>query len=144
MYEINKAAVIGAGTMGLGIAGQLANAGIDVLLLDDNQPGLTHLDNLERITIGNIEDELDKIADIDWIAEAIVERLLRSAIDAVLGLADGYGARRHQPLAMPGREVWREMRDWLAKALGNDHMTSRQARNLRWLFPAVISTPAPN
>lgn len=34
MYEINKAAVIGAGTMGLGIAGQLANAGVDVLLLD--------------------------------------------------------------------------------------------------------------
>ena len=34
MYEINRAAVIGAGTMGLGIAGQLANAGVDVLLLD--------------------------------------------------------------------------------------------------------------
>ena len=34
MYEIRNAAVIGAGTMGLGIAGQLANAGIDVLLLD--------------------------------------------------------------------------------------------------------------
>ena len=34
MYEIKKASVIGAGTMGLGIAGQLANAGIDVLLLD--------------------------------------------------------------------------------------------------------------
>ena len=30
MYEINRAAVIGAGTMGLGIAGQLANAGGDV------------------------------------------------------------------------------------------------------------------
>ena len=34
MYEIKQAAVIGAGTMGLGIAGQLANAGIEVLLLD--------------------------------------------------------------------------------------------------------------
>ena len=33
-YQINNAAVIGAGTMGLGIAGQLANAGVDVLLLD--------------------------------------------------------------------------------------------------------------
>ncbi len=96
MYEINKAAVIGAGTMGLGIAGQLANAGVDVLLLDiptdgdnrnahgeraierlldENQPGLTHRDNLKRITIGNIEDDLDKLADADWIAEAIVERL---------------------------------------------------------------------
>jgi len=96
MYEIKKAAVIGAGTMGLGIAGQLANAGIDVLLLDipaegenrnahgeralerlldENQPGLTHADNLARITIGNVEDDLDKLADVDWITEAIVERL---------------------------------------------------------------------
>lgn len=34
MIEIKRTAVIGAGTMGLGIAGQLANAGVDVLLLD--------------------------------------------------------------------------------------------------------------
>jgi 3-hydroxyacyl-CoA dehydrogenase len=95
-YEINRAAVIGAGTMGLGIAGQLANAGVDVLLLDipadgdnrnaiaeralerlldPNQPGLLHKDLAERITIGNIEDDLDKLADVDWIAEAVVERL---------------------------------------------------------------------
>jgi len=109
MYEIKKAAVIGAGTMGLGIAGQLANAGIDVLLLDipaegenrnangeraierlldANQPGLTHKDNLARITIGNVEDDLGKLQDVDWIAEAIVERLalkksLYRQIDAV-------------------------------------------------------------
>ena len=96
MYEINKAAVIGAGTMGLGIAGQLANAGLDVVLLDmpsdgdnrnaiaeraierlldENQPGLLHKDFARRITIGNIEDDLDKISDADWIAEAVVERL---------------------------------------------------------------------
>jgi 3-hydroxyacyl-CoA dehydrogenase len=96
MYDINTAAVIGAGTMGLGIAGQLANAGVDVLLLDipaegenrnaigeraierlldDQQPGLTHKDNLARITIGNVEDDLNRLRDIDWIAEAIVERL---------------------------------------------------------------------
>ena len=109
MVEIKKAAVIGAGTMGLGIAGQLANAGVDVVLLDipaegdkrnanteraierlldENQPGLTHKDNLVRITIGNVEDDMDKLADADWIAEAIVERLelkkaLYKQIDAV-------------------------------------------------------------
>ena len=96
MYEIKRAAVIGAGTMGLGIAGQLANAGVDVLLLDipadgenrnaigeralerllnKNQPGLLHEDKLDRITIGNIEDDLQKIAEADWITEAVVERL---------------------------------------------------------------------
>lgn len=109
MYDINKAAVIGAGTMGLGIAGQLANAGVPVVLLDiasagdnrnaiceralerlldDRQPGLLHKDFVERITIGNIEDDLDKIADADWIAEAVVERLdikrsLYKDIDAI-------------------------------------------------------------
>ncbi len=41
MYEIKKAAVIGAGTMGLGIAGQLANAGVNVLLLDIPSDGET-------------------------------------------------------------------------------------------------------
>ncbi|MDX1499399.1 MAG: 3-hydroxyacyl-CoA dehydrogenase/enoyl-CoA hydratase family protein [Woeseiaceae bacterium] len=109
MYEINKAAVIGAGTMGAGIAGQLANAGIEVRLLDlpadggdrnaiakrglerlldENQPGLLHADLAQRITVGNIDDDLDSIADCDWIAEAVVERLdvkqaLYRKIDAV-------------------------------------------------------------
>ena len=106
---IKRAAVIGAGTMGLGIAGQLANAGIDVLLLDlptdgenrnavceraierlldENQPGLLHKDKLQHITTGNIEDDFDKLQDVDWIAEAVVERLdvkkaLYKRIDAV-------------------------------------------------------------
>ena len=101
--------MIGAGTMGLGIAGQLANAGVDVLLLDvpadgdnrnaigeraierlldDRQPGLLHRENLKKIKIGNIEDDLHRLEDADWIAEAIVERLdikkdLYQQIDAV-------------------------------------------------------------
>ena len=109
MYEIKKAAVIGAGTMGLGIAGQLANAGVEVALLDipadgdnrnaiaeralerlldENQPGLLHEDFLSRIKIGNIEDDMAMLSDADWIAEAIVERLdikksLYKKIDAV-------------------------------------------------------------
>ncbi len=95
-YDIQRAAVIGAGTMGLGIAGQLANAGVDVILLDvaadgdnrnaiaeralerlldDSQPGLLHEDLTRHITVGNIDDDLDRIAEVDWIAEAVVERL---------------------------------------------------------------------
>jgi len=82
--------------MGLGIAGQLANAGVEVLLLDipaegdnrnaiceralerlldRNQPGLLHEDHIKRISIGNIEDDLHRLSDVDWIAEAVVERL---------------------------------------------------------------------
>ena len=30
---------------------------------------------MSRITIGNIEDDMRLLADVDWIAEAIVERL---------------------------------------------------------------------
>ncbi len=82
--------------MGAGIAGQVANAGVDVLLLDlpgeDNdvnsvaKRGLERLKNpaapgvmddaaAARITVGNIRDDLAAVADCDWVAEAVVERL---------------------------------------------------------------------
>jgi len=94
--SIQKVAVIGAGTMGAGIAGQAANAGCDVLLLDlpsDGadvnafaQKGLDRISNPAdlgiisaeagaRISVGNIRDDFDKLAECDWIAEAILERL---------------------------------------------------------------------
>jgi 3-hydroxyacyl-CoA dehydrogenase len=34
-----------------------------------------------------------------------------------------YSTERRQPLAMPGRTVWREMIDWLKKAQSNGHLT---------------------
>lgn len=93
---IKKVAVIGAGTMGAGIAGQAANAGCEVLLLDlpsdgENvnalaQRGLDRISNpadpgvisdaaARLITVGNMRDDFDKLADVDWVAEAILERL---------------------------------------------------------------------
>lgn len=104
-YRIDKVAIIGAGTMGGGIAAHLANIGIEVLLLDIVTPGLSQEElkdpesrnrlvktlydrmvkarpaNLARsdraklITIGNTEDDFDKIADCDWIIEVIIEQL---------------------------------------------------------------------
>ncbi|MFT5110824.1 MAG: 3-hydroxyacyl-CoA dehydrogenase [Parasphingorhabdus sp.] len=92
----NKVAVIGAGTMGAGIAGQVANAGIEVLLLDlpgdgedvnatarrglerlknPDQPGLMSADVENLIVVGNIRDDLARVSECDWIAEAVVERL---------------------------------------------------------------------
>lgn len=93
--QISRVCVIGAGTMGTGIAAQVANAGGEVLLLDvaggegrnaaaqrgldriakSDPPLLMLPENIERITIGNIEDDLARIADCDWVVEAIVERL---------------------------------------------------------------------
>jgi 3-hydroxyacyl-CoA dehydrogenase len=93
--SIKKVAVIGAGTMGSGIAGQVANAGIKVWLLDlpsddnpnalserglerlrdPNQPGLVSKDAESFIHLGNTRDDFDQLADCDWVAEAVVERL---------------------------------------------------------------------
>jgi len=91
---INKVAVIGAGTMGSGIAGQVANAGIEVWLLDlpsdgdrvnafaerglerlRETVGLMSKDVEKNIRIGNTRDDFQQLADCDWVAEAIVERL---------------------------------------------------------------------
>ena len=108
---INKVAVIGAGTMGAGIAGQVANAGVEVWLLDlpsdgDNvnavaerglerllnpdSPGLMSKEAQARIHLGNTRDDFHQLADCDWIAEAVVERLdikqdLYRRIEAITG-----------------------------------------------------------
>ena len=102
-------AVIGAGTMGSGIAGQIANAGHNVLLLDlpgendanavtegavqrllkSDPPALMHKSRAELITCGNMRDDFGRLAECDWIIEAVVERLdikkdLYRRLDAVI------------------------------------------------------------
>ncbi len=94
--SVQKACVIGAGVMGASIAAHIANAGIPVLLLDiaakegdktaitkaaidkllkaDPAP-LMHKDAAKLIIPGNLDDDLAKVADCDWIVEAIVENL---------------------------------------------------------------------
>jgi 3-hydroxyacyl-CoA dehydrogenase len=102
-YQIRKAAVIGSGTMGGGIAALLAGVGVKVILLDiparDTQPGdpaakrnAIVADNLKKaqtsrpaqffnsadldlVSVGNIEDNLERISDADWVIEVVVEKL---------------------------------------------------------------------
>lgn len=104
-YDIQKVAVIGAGTMGGGIAAHLANIGIPVLLLDIVPPDLTpeqqtdsqarnkivrtgyermlrakpanlaSEDRARYIELGNTEDDFHRLAECDWIVEVIVEQL---------------------------------------------------------------------
>lgn len=109
--KIRKAAVLGSGVMGAGIAAHLANVGIPVYLLDivprelteeESKKGLTLADAavrnriaqagkdrllkekpaplydkqyIERITVGNFEDHLSLLAEVDWIIEVVVENL---------------------------------------------------------------------
>ena len=93
--QIQSAAVIGAGVMGAGIAAHLANAGVPVLLLDIVPEGAADRNALAAgavrkmlkadpapfmtkraarlVTPGNLEDDLDKLAKVDWIVEAVIE-----------------------------------------------------------------------
>jgi 3-hydroxyacyl-CoA dehydrogenase len=93
---MQKVCVIGAGTMGAGIAAQVANAGVPVLLLDivrdekdRNAVAAGALERLKKaepaafmskaaaklVEIGNIDDDLPKVAECDWVIEAIVEKI---------------------------------------------------------------------
>ena len=102
---IRTVGVIGAGVMGSGIAAHLANAGIRVILLDIVPPNLTdaeksvkaardrfaagglekalkarpaaffHKANANLVSIGNTEDDLKKLSEVDLVIEAIIEKL---------------------------------------------------------------------
>lgn len=77
--SIESVAVIGCGTMGAGIAAASAAAGCRVLMLDLTteavERAMAGVDEEHRhlVTTGTIADDLDQVADYDWICEAIVE-----------------------------------------------------------------------
>jgi 3-hydroxyacyl-CoA dehydrogenase len=96
--RIEKAAVLGAGTMGSRIAAHFANAGLPCVLLDmvPPEPGADRnkivragleaakkarpaafftASLAEKVTIGNFEDDLARCAEADWIIEAVAENL---------------------------------------------------------------------
>ncbi|MGA9686148.1 MAG: 3-hydroxyacyl-CoA dehydrogenase NAD-binding domain-containing protein, partial [Candidatus Sulfotelmatobacter sp.] len=99
MKRINKVAVLGAGTMGARIAAHFANAGVPSYLLDivppdadapaRNKIAAAGLDAARKskpaafmdpslarfVTVGNFDDDLKKLAEVDWIIEAVVENL---------------------------------------------------------------------
>ena len=76
---IESVAVIGTGTMGSGIAAASAAAGCRVLMLDltadavDRAMGAVAEEHRHLVTTGTIDDDLDRVADYDWVCEAIVE-----------------------------------------------------------------------
>ncbi len=51
------------------------------------------------------------------------DRLLDTAVDAALGMAEAYTTEMRTPLAMPGRDVWQDMIEWLKKARAKGHLT---------------------
>ena len=99
MKRISKVAVLGAGTMGARIAAHFANAGVPSYLLDivppdadtparnkiaaagleaakKSKPAAFMEPSLARlVAVGNFEDDLKKLAEVDWIIEAVIENL---------------------------------------------------------------------
>jgi 3-hydroxyacyl-CoA dehydrogenase len=99
MKRISKVAILGAGTMGARIAAHFANAGVPSYLLDivpagaqdaaRNQVAAAGLEAVKKsrpaaffepslarlVTVGNFEDDLSRVAEVDWIIEAVVEDL---------------------------------------------------------------------
>ena len=99
MKRINRVAVLGAGTMGARIAAHFANAGVPSYLLDivpphadgparnkiaaagldaakKSKPAAFFESSLARlVTISNFEDDLKRVAEVDWIIEAVIENL---------------------------------------------------------------------
>jgi 3-hydroxyacyl-CoA dehydrogenase len=94
--KINKVAVLGSGIMGSRIACHFANIGVEVLLLDivpKEGPRNSIVDTalqtalktnpspvyskkvVQKITTGNFEDDMARIAQYDWIIEVVVENL---------------------------------------------------------------------
>lgn len=110
-FNIKKAAVLGSGVMGSGIAAHLANVGIETVMLDivpneltekeeqkgysledrvvrnriveanknslrtQNPSPITSKDSLDLISVGNFEDDMDQLSEVDWIIEVVVEDL---------------------------------------------------------------------
>ena len=102
---IKKVAVLGSGVMGSRIACHFANIGVQVMLLDivpmqltDEEKKNPTLRNklvndslqaaikqnpspvyaqkvIKQITTGNFDDDLQKIKDVDWIVEVVIENL---------------------------------------------------------------------
>ena len=105
------AAVLGSGVMGTQIAAHLANAGLTVHLLDLAGPAGNPNQRVEmalkkgqkqtapifftsktarRVLPGNFDQDFDRLAQVDWVIEAVVEKLeikrqLMERLDQILG-----------------------------------------------------------
>ena len=102
MRTIQQVAVLGAGVMGATIAAHLANAGLDVVLLDivprdvdeknkkdrnrfaiNGLKGLAKMrpaafflkDYSARIEVGNFDDDMAKLKSCDWVIEVVIENM---------------------------------------------------------------------
>jgi len=138
MNQIKKVAVLGAGTMGFGIAGVCANAGCEVLLLDldkstcdaakerlvaGRSPVVQDEAVLERINTGSFDDDLDKISDCDWICEVVIENIeiKRDLFKRVEAARSDDSIISSNTSGIPLRDIYRDMPDRLQQDIAVTH-----------------------
>ncbi len=138
MTEIKKVAVLGSGTMGCGIAGVCANAGYEVLMLDMDQAACAQAKQrlvagrspvvqdeamLDHIQIGSFDQDLAKVADYDWICEAIIENvdIKRELFSKVERLRSDGSIITTNTSGIPLRAIYANMPDRLKRDIAVTH-----------------------
>ena len=95
--KIRKVAILGSGVMGSQIAAHCVNAGLEVFLLDlksdeTKRPNKIAEESVKKISkikpapfalpefaqlinVGNFEDDLASLSNVDWICEVVIKRM---------------------------------------------------------------------
>lgn len=157
--EINSVAVLGGGTMGSGIAGICAQMGCEVLLLDVDMataeksldrilngrpPALDDAGKAHLIKLGTLSEDLEKIADYDWICEAIVEdvetkRALFQRVEAVRKPGSVVSTNTS---GIPLKEICEGMPESLRRDIAVTHFFNPvKIMRLMELIPGADTTP---
>lgn len=136
--EIKSVAVLGAGTMGTGIAGLAAEKDCKVLLLDVSMeaaekaldkivngrpPAIDTPGKEANITLGTLTDDLEKIADYDWICEAVIEDVAtkRALFERFEPLRKDGSVVSTNTSGIPLRDITKGMPDRLLKDVAVTH-----------------------
>ena len=157
--KINSVAVLGGGTMGAGIAGLCAERDCKVLLLDvslevaeqalerivgGRPPALDTPEKAGNITLGTLEDDLEKIADYDWICEAVIEDLAtKQALFARIEKVRKVGSVvSSNTSGIPLRDIIEGLPDTLAADIAITHFFNPvKVMRLMELVPSDKTTP---
>lgn len=165
---VRRAAVLGAGTMGSRIAAHLANAGIPVFLLDlvpegssdrqRNKLALSAIDALAKskpaafmepsaatlVTPGNFEDDLPRLAQCDWVIEAVAENLaIKTALLARVTphLAPG-AVLTTNTSGLPIAQIAAELGEWRKRFFGTHFFNPPRYMRLLELIPTADTDAA--
>lgn len=161
-----RVAVLGAGTMGAQIAAHFANAGLEVLLLDIAakeglpdavvQSGFKRMVRMtpapffskagqERVQLGTFDTDFDRIADADWVVEAVVERMdiKRSVMARVAGVAAPHAVISTNTSGLPIGQIAAGLpEEFRRRFLGTHFFNPPRYLRLLELIPTEDTDPA--